>query len=117
MTLDYEAGTKTRSSTMYLFNARPVLQAAALTLAVVLAPAANAAETATRNGVTLSRDTGVGLQIAAQGNEALRQIRAELKAAARALMQPKLPGAARVVKMSQPAGAAIVAGPSVRCAK
>ena len=101
---------------MSLFDARPVLKAATLTLVLVLAPTANATDSTTRHGVTLSRDTGVGLQIAAQGNDALRQIRAELKAAAKALLQPRLP-AARVVKMSQPAGATIVASPTVRCAK
>jgi hypothetical protein len=101
---------------MSFFNVRPVLKAAALTLAVALAPVANAAgPAATGHGVTLSRDTGVGLQIAAQGNEALRQIKAELRAAALKLVLPKAP--ARVVKTSQPAGATFVAGPSVRCAK
>lgn len=90
-------------------NTHMVLKAAALTLALVLAPAAHAGSD------TISRDTGVGKQIAAQGNHALQLIRAELKAAVRAAMQPKLPGAARVVKISQPAGATLAAGAGVRC--
>ena len=84
------------------------LKAAALLLALALAPAAQAESNA------VSRDTGVGEQIAAQGNQALQAIRAEFKAAARALM-PKLPPKARVVKISQPAGATVADGVGVRC--
>jgi hypothetical protein len=85
------------------------LKAAALALALALAPAANAQEAP-------SRDTGVGKAIAAQGNQALREIRADLMARVLAL-KPKLPKAPRVVKMSQPAGATIATGAGVRCSK
>lgn len=89
-------------------NAPQALKAAALLIALALAPAAQAESNA------VSRDTGVGQHIAAQGNQAIQAIRAEFKAAARALM-PKLPSAARVVKISQPAGATVAAGAGVRC--
>lgn len=77
-----------------------ILKSAALLLALTLAPAAQAE----------SRDTGVGLLIAAQGNQALVLIREEAKAAVRAL-KPQLPapqtrlasahGAARSIATSQ----------------
>jgi hypothetical protein len=89
-------------------NAPQALKAAALLIALALAPAAQAESNA------VSRDTGVGQHIAAQGNQAIQAIRAEFKATARALM-PKLPSAARVVKISQPAGATVAAGAGVRC--
>ncbi|HEX9627699.1 MAG TPA: hypothetical protein VGA00_12235 [Acidiferrobacterales bacterium] len=87
---------------------RQALKAAALLIALALAPAAQAGSN------EVSRDTGVGQHIAAQGNQAIHSIRAEFKAAARALT-PKLPSAARVVKISQPAGATVAAGAGVRC--
>jgi hypothetical protein len=85
---------------------RPAVKAAALVLAVLLAPAAQAQQQAP------SRDTGVGKEIAAQGNRALQLIRAELKAAVTA-MRPALPPPARVVKMSLPAGSVLAAGADV----
>ena len=93
---------------MNMRNTHQSLRAAALLLALALAPAAQAESSA------VSRHTGVGQQIAAQGNQALQLIRAEVKAAVRA-WQPKLPAAARVVKISQPAGATLAAGTGVRC--
>ena len=90
---------------------RPAIKAAALALAVMLAPAAQAAG----GHEAPSRDTGVGKEIAAQGNRALQTIRAELKAAVKA-MQPTLPKAApRVVKMSLPAGSTLASGSAVAC--
>lgn len=85
-----------------------VLKATALVLALVLAPAAHA-------GAAMPRDTGVGQHVATQGNQALLAIKAELRAALRAT-KPALP-AARVVKMSQPAGATVATGTTVRCAE
>lgn len=87
------------------FKTNRIVQAAALGLAVLLAPAAHAAERRNAN-YEPARNTGVGQMIAQQGNEALRAIRAEFTAAFRA-MKPQLPAAnsPRVVKMSQPAGA------------
>jgi hypothetical protein len=83
---------------------RPAVTAAALVLTVLLAPAAQAQAP--------SRDTGVGKDIAAQGNRALQMIRAELKAAVTAV-RPALPAPARVVKMSLPAGSTLAAGSDV----
>ena len=84
------------------------LKAAALVLALVVAPSAYAGE-------TMSRDTGVGKEIAAQGNQALAAIKAELKArllpAKPAVQKP------RVVKMSQSAGSTVATGATVRCAE
>lgn len=87
------------------FNTNRMMQAAALGLAVLMAPAANAAESRNQD-YEPARNTGVGQVIAQQGNEALRAIRAEFAAAFRAV-KPRLPAAnsPRVVKMSQPAGA------------
>lgn len=89
-----------------LKHTRPALQTAALVLAVVLAPAAMAQEAP-------SRDTGVGKEIAAQGNRALELIKAEALAAVKAVL-PALPAAPRVVKMSLPAGSTIATGAGVR---
>jgi hypothetical protein len=84
-----------------------MFKATALVLALALAPAAQATEP--------SRDTGVGKVIAAQGNQALRAIRDEAVARVKAVM-PRLPApAARVVKMSQPAGSTIAQGATVAC--
>lgn len=85
-----------------------VLKAAALALALAAAPSAFAAE-------TMSRDTGVGKEIAAQGNQALAAIKAELKA--RILGARPVAPKPRVVKMSQPAGATVATGATVRCAE
>lgn len=85
-----------------------VLKASALALALILAPAAQATEAPSRN-------TGVGKQIAAQGNQVLASIKAELKERL-GLQKPALPQP-RVVKMSQPAGATVAVGAGVRCAK
>jgi len=97
---------------MYTFTSHQALKAAALALTLALAPTAHA-----QTGAP-SRDTGVGKEIAAQGNLALQQIRADIKAAVRAL-KPKLPAAPRprVVKMSQPAGSIVASGAAVRCAE
>lgn len=73
-----------------------LLKHAALVLALALAPAAQAE----------SRDTGVGLLIAAQGNQALEQIREEVRAAVRQL-KPVLPARpARPVAVATSYGAA-----------
>lgn len=61
------------------------LVAGAIALSLIAAPAAQA-----QAGKAPSRDTGVGLTIAAQGNAALKLIRDELKAAVKS-MQPALP--------------------------
>lgn len=61
------------------------LVATAIALSFIAAPAAQA-----QAGKAPSRDTGVGMSIAAQGNAALKLIRDELKAAVK-LMQPALP--------------------------
>lgn len=92
---------------MFKMN-RPVVTVA-VALALVLSPALHAAEAP-------SRDTGVGKEIAAQGNLALEAIRAELRTALRTALRPVLPApAARVVKASLPAGATLAVGPTVRC--
>jgi hypothetical protein len=83
-----------------------VFQGTALALALLLAPA-------TRAEAPISRDTGIGLQIAAQGNRALELIRAELKAAMLATMKPALP---RPLKVSARGAASAIAA-TVRCAK
>lgn len=81
---------------------------------LALAPAAQAQ----------SRDSGIGPVIAAQGNQALGLIRAELKAAVQALQSAALPRPylrARANRVSAPAGtsggATIVAAATVRCAE
>lgn len=85
----------------------PILQIATVTLIFALASSAHAQQPP-------SRDTGVGKEIAAQGNRALQVIRAELKTAVKA-MQPVLPAASHVVKMSLPAGATVATGATVAC--
>lgn len=65
---------------MSLPKPNTLLKSAALVLALALAPAAHAQ----------SRDTGVGLLIAAQGNQALEQIREEAREAVRQF-KPTLP--------------------------
>lgn len=85
----------------------PALQAAALTLSIVLAPAAAGQDAP-------SRDTGVGKEIAAQGNRALQLIKAEARAAVKALL-PVLPAAPRVVKASLPGGSTVAMGAATRC--
>lgn len=77
------------------------LVAAAISLSFIAAPAAQA-----QTGKAPSRDTGVGLTIADQGNAALRLIREELKAAVKAI-QPTLPAPRPAkLKVSAPAPAA-----------
>jgi hypothetical protein len=86
------------------------LSSAALATALIAAPAAQAE----------SRDSGVGLQIAQQGNLALHLIRADARQAALRLMAAALPKPAdAAVKMAAPApgGATFVAATSMRCAK
>lgn len=85
------------------------LKATALALALAFSPIASAQDAP-------PRDTGVGKEIAAQGNQAIREIRADLMAKVRAL-KPRLPKAARVVKMSLPAGSTLAVGATVRCAE
>lgn len=81
--------------------------ALALFAGLALAPAAQAAE--------INRNTGAGLEIAAQGNSALRYLRGALHIA-----QPKLPKA-RAMKVSAPApaisGGMLSATAGVRCAE
>jgi hypothetical protein len=60
---------------------KSVLAAAAVLGSLAVAPSAHA----------LDRNTGVGHEIAAQGNQAILLIRAEFKAAAQKLFQPALP--------------------------
>lgn len=86
-----------------------ILKASALVLAVALAPSAWAADAPSRN-------TGVGKEIAVQGNQALAAIKAELKAAL-GIAKPVLPAKGRVVKMSQPGGAGLAIGSTVRSAE
>lgn len=97
------------------------IKALALGLAIGLSPAAQAGAIEVAKP-ELSRNTGVGQVIAEQGNEALRAIRAEIAERFRAVL-PKLPGAdapasaARVVKMSQPAGAGVADAAGVALAE
>jgi hypothetical protein len=85
------------------------VSAAFLLGTMALAPAANAQD----------RNTGVGHEIAAQGNQAIQLIRAEFKAAAK-LLKPSLKKV-RVTKVSAPSfkgdGATFVATTTVRCAE
>ena len=82
----------------------------ALFLATALAPAA-----AQEESFQMSRDARVGVEIAAQGNLALKAIRAELLQSVRAL-RPTLP--AQSMPASLPAGGiAMVATTGPRCAK
>ena len=88
-------------------NSAKSLLALALFTGMALAPAAQAAD--------INRDTGVGLLIAAQGNVALRAIRATLH-----LAQPDLKKV-RVQKVSLPApinsGGTLTAEAGLRCAE
>lgn len=87
------------------------LVAAAISLSTLAAPVAQAGQ------FPVSRDTGVGALIAAQGNAALRLIRAELKAQLMA-QKPALPAPAHATKVGGvPAGGAGPASANVRCAK
>ena len=78
-----------------------------------LAPAAHAGVPA-----TVSRDTGVGLQIAAQGNQALVAIRAEVRRTIKS-WRPALPAQVLPVSLpvTAPAGGAVTVAPTQRCAK
>jgi hypothetical protein len=88
-------------------RAKSFLALALMTGSLMLAPAAQAAE--------INRNTGVGLQIAAQGNAALRYIESALH-----LAQPKLPKP-HATKVSVPApaapGGAILSTAGVNCAE
>jgi hypothetical protein len=87
--------------------------AAAISLSTLAAPMAQAGQMAGH----ISRDTGVGRMIAAQGNAALRLIRAELKAEWLA-QKPALPASVHATKVAVvPAGGAGPASASARCAK
>lgn len=82
---------------------KSTLVAATVALSFLAAPAAQA------EAAKPSRDTGVSLTIAAQGNAALRLIRSELKAAVRAV-KPVLPARPQRVAASTPtAGGSIAA--------
>lgn len=89
-------------------RAKSLMALTLLTGSLALAPAAQAAE--------INRNTGVGLEIAAQGNAALRYLQSALHIA-----QPRLPKKPRAVKMSAtvPAapGGATLSTASVRCAE
>ena len=93
-----------------MFALKPTRNApiASLLLLLALNPAAQAAP------MTISRDTGVGAQIAAQGNQALLAIRADVKRAVRAF-RPALP--AQFQPVSASAGGSISVAPGQRCAK
>ena len=86
---------------MSKLNLKVMLAATALTLSM-LAPAAQAESRA-----QVSPDVAVH-PIAAQGNSALRTIRADIKAAALRAMKPMLP-AARTTKVSVPAAGSMPA--------
>jgi hypothetical protein len=96
-----------------LNNGRSLRSLPAVVLALAIAPAAQA------GSFEIPRDTGVGLQIAAQGNLALREIRQDLLRSVQAL-RPMLP--AQPVPVSAPALAPAGSGatslaPGQRCAK
>ena len=78
---------------------KSTLVAATVALSFLTAPAAYAEAT------PMSRDTGVGLSIAAQGNSALRLIQAEFKAAAQKMFKPSQVQA-RKKRVGAPAAAA-----------
>jgi len=82
---------------------KSTLVAATVALSCLTVPVA-AAESST----PLARDTGVGLTIAAQGNVALRLIRAEFKAAAQKAFKP-----AKVQARKKRVGAPAAAGGSI----
>lgn len=87
--------------------------AAAIALSTLAAPVAQAGQFAGH----VSRDTGVGRLIAAQGNVALRTIRAELKAAL-LTQKPVLPASAYTTKVAvTSAGGAGPGSANARCAK
>ena len=91
--------------------------AAAISLSTLAAPVAHAGQLTGQ----VSRDSGVGHLIAAQGNAALHRIRAELKAA-RLAQLPSLPAAARATAhptqvAGTPAGGAGPVSANARCAK
>ena len=88
---------------MNKLNLKSTLAAAALTLSL-LAPAVQAE---TRAQAQAPQGPSVGA-IAAQGNAALRTIRADIKAAALRAMKPMLP-AARTTKVSVPAAGSMPA--------
>lgn len=97
-----------------MFSQSRSLRVASLAFALALAPVAHA-ETLP------SRDTGVGLLIAAQGNQALLAIRAELKRALKG-MRPSMPARALPVSTPEPRqdvspGGAFSVAPTQRCAK
>ncbi len=81
---------------------KSTLLAATVALSCLAAPAASAAE-----APKAPRDTGVGQMIAAQGNAALRVIRAELLPAVRS-SKPALP--ARATRVAAPAVAPAAGG-------
>ena len=84
---------------------KSTLVAATVALSFLAAPAAYA-ETST----PLSRDTGVGLTIAAQGNAALRLIQTEFKAAAQKAFKPaKVTARKKRVGAPAPAAAGSIA--------
>lgn len=87
-------------------NLKPItlLKSAALAAALALAPAVHAE----------SRDTGVGLDIAAQGNQALALIRADVRQAVKSL-KPVLP--ARPVRAQLAYGSAPSVAATQRSAK
>jgi hypothetical protein len=86
-----------------------------LLLAFALAPVAQAEPLPTS---PMSRDTGVGFEIADQGNRALQEIRADLLRSVRA-MRPTLPArpVATSVTLLPATGIAMVATSGPRCAK
>ena len=86
--------------------------AAAISLSTLAAPVAQAGQFG-----HVSRDTGVGHLIAAQGNVALRMIRAGLTAELLA-QKPFLPAPAHATNVGTvPAGGAGPGSANVRCAK
>ena len=95
---------------------KTTLAAAAISLSFLAAPAAHAGSPNTAPNV--SRNTGVGHNIAEQGNAALRAIRAEVKAALK-FVKPMLPRATKVSLPSTPAaaGAGASFAATARCAE
>ncbi|MGQ0586732.1 MAG: hypothetical protein ACT4PK_05980 [Gammaproteobacteria bacterium] len=82
---------------------KSTLAAAAVALSFLAAPAAHA-----QTSTPLSRDSGVGLTIAAQGNSALLLIQAEFKAAAQKSFKP-----AKIQARKKRVGAPAAAGGSI----
>jgi hypothetical protein len=91
---------------------KTTLAAAAIVLSVAAAPAQ-------AESPKISRDTGVGHAIAAQGNAALRMIRAELKAAVKFVKPapPARPSKVSLPAASAPAGAGASIAATARCAE